>query len=97
MNKNLEDVPQSRLLVIGEKGQLKIMSNNNDTVPDNGSLIQQNTTFSNTLSQDNATIAHDNASMVDLKDNLTLHANSTIAQDNTTMTQKDTAQIERRH
>ena len=38
----------------------------NDTVADNGSVIEQNTTFSNTLSQINGTIDGEEVSMIEL-------------------------------
>ena len=37
--------------------EAKVKEHNNDTVPDNGSLIQSNTTFSNTQSLENATLS----------------------------------------
>ena len=38
----------------------------NDTVADNGSVIEQNTTFSNTLSQINATLNESESSLIEL-------------------------------
>ena len=73
--------------MIGQQAQCKTW--NNDTVADNGSLIQQNTTFSNTLSQDNETIAHDNGSMVHLGDNITFGDNASLIQNNTTLIQSN--------